>query len=61
MKTLKCSDMGAKCGYEASGETAEEVKGKMMEHAKKAHREMMNGMSLAEIAEMDEKMDGMLK
>lgn len=61
MKTLKCSDMGAKCGFEASGETAEEVKKKMMEHAMSAHKEMMEKMSEAEKMEMEKKMDGMLK
>ncbi len=61
MKTLKCSDTGMMCDFEASGKSAEEVKKKMMEHAKKAHREMMNGMGLAEIAEMERKMDRMLK
>jgi predicted small metal-binding protein len=42
MKTIKCSQVGGgTCTFEASGETPEEVKGKMAEHAKVAHADMM--------------------
>ncbi len=42
MKTIKCSQIGGgTCSFEASGNTAEEVKAKMGEHAKVAHADMM--------------------
>lgn len=42
MKTIKCSEVGGEtCKAEFSGETAEEVKQKLGEHASVAHREMM--------------------
>ena len=42
MKTIKCSQVGGgTCAFEASGETAEEVKSKMGEHAKAAHADIM--------------------
>jgi predicted small metal-binding protein len=42
MKTIKCSQVGGgSCDFEASGETAEEVKNKLGEHAKTAHADMV--------------------
>ncbi len=42
MKTIKCSQVGGgMCSFEASGNTAEEVKAKMGEHAKMAHADMI--------------------
>lgn len=42
MKTIKCSQVGGgECTFEASGETAEDVKMKMGEHAKVAHADMI--------------------
>ena len=60
MKKLSCKDMGTDCGFVATGETAEEVKNKMVEHAKMDHAEMFNKMSEDEktgmMKMMDEKM-----
>jgi predicted small metal-binding protein len=61
MKSLACSDLGMECGFKAEGETAEEVKQKMLAHAQDAHAEMLAGMSDQEkaglMATMDEKME----
>ncbi len=60
MKSLACSDLGMECSFTAEGETAEEVKEKMLAHAQDAHAEMLAGMSDQEkaglMATMDEKM-----
>lgn len=51
--------MGAEtCVFVAEGETAEEVKMKMMEHAQAAHPDAVNSMSEDEMDKlMDEKME----
>ncbi|MBI1953866.1 MAG: DUF1059 domain-containing protein [Candidatus Omnitrophica bacterium] len=36
-KVLRCRDVGTDCGFEARGETAEEILKKVSEHARKAH------------------------
>ncbi|OGG52675.1 hypothetical protein A3H16_01140 [Candidatus Kaiserbacteria bacterium RIFCSPLOWO2_12_FULL_53_8] len=42
MKTIKCSQVGGgTCTFEASGETADEVRTKMGEHAQVAHADMV--------------------
>ena len=62
MKTLKCADMGAAgCDFEATGETNEEVKGKMLAHVQEAHPEKMEGMDEAKKAEMDALMDSKIQ
>ena len=59
MKELTCSELGMDCAFHAEGETAEEVKAKMMEHAAAEHADMLAGMSDAQktelMATMDEK------
>ena len=52
MKSIACKDMGVDCDFVATGETAEEVKAKLMKHAAEAHSDMMAGMSEEETAEM---------
>ncbi|HEX7586653.1 MAG TPA: DUF1059 domain-containing protein [Patescibacteria group bacterium] len=61
MKTLSCKDMGTDCSFVATGETAEEVKNKMMEHAKADHTEMFNKMSKDEKMGMMKMMDEKMK
>jgi predicted small metal-binding protein len=61
MMKLSCKDMGAECGFEATGMTKEEVKDKMMKHAMSEHKEMMDKMSENEKGEMMVKMDKMIK
>ena len=36
-KKLSCRDVGVDCGFEATGETEEEVMMKAAQHAKEAH------------------------
>lgn len=60
MKTLSCKDLGMKDEFTATGETDAEVKKKMLEHAKVAHRDMMNNMTQDQMKEMDKKMDSIL-
>lgn len=56
MKTIKCADVGGEgCDFTASGETAEEVKGKLSEHAKVAHAEMMKNATPESMEEWNKK------
>jgi len=59
MKELNCSELAMDCSFHAEGETADEVKAKMMEHAAVEHADMLAGMSAAHktelMATMDEK------
>ena len=61
-KTLKCSDLGAgpECKYEATGETNEEVIGKMFQHAGEVHKDKVEGMSEEDKAGMVTKMNEIL-
>ncbi len=62
MKQLSCKDMGAaECDFVATGNTAEELKDKMMEHAKMEHSDMLDSMSDDEKSGMMKKMDAMMK
>jgi predicted small metal-binding protein len=51
MMKLTCKDMDptTTCAFEATGETATEVAGKMMAHAKTAHADHVAGMSDADM------------
>lgn len=49
--------MGTDCDFVAKGETAQEVKEKMMAHANADHMDMMKNMSEDEKADMMKKMD----
>lgn len=60
MKTIKCSDFGMDCHFEATGETNEEVKQKAYKHAEEVHAEKLAGMSEEEKQAMDKKMDELL-
>ena len=45
MKKLSCADLGApQCNYEAKGESDDEVINKMIDHANRAHSDMMKEM-----------------
>jgi len=35
--TFKCADLGASCSWQGSGNTMEELMGKVAQHAKEAH------------------------
>lgn len=52
--------MGMKDDFVASGETNDEVKKKMWEHAEKAHRDMAANMTDEQKQEMEKKMDELL-
>lgn len=53
--------MGMSDDFVAKGETGDEVVGKMMEHVKMAHKEMMDKMSPVEMEEMKKKMKENMK
>jgi len=36
-KSFKCSDAGMDCGFEAKGESEQELMGQVAQHAKEAH------------------------
>jgi len=61
MKSLSCKDMGTDCHFVATGDTAEEAKNKMVEHAKADHAEMFNKMSEDEKMGMMKMMDEKMK
>ncbi len=48
MKSLSCREMGVDCPFSAEGETAEEVKAKMLKHAAAAHVGQLMRMTGAE-------------
>jgi predicted small metal-binding protein len=49
--------MGADCDFEAEGDSIEEVKKKMTDHAMSDHKEMMEKMSSKEKEDMMMKME----
>ena len=58
---LSCKDMGMEhCSFVAHGNTAEEVKEKLMDHVMHVHKDMMKAMSEEEKERMMKKMDEML-
>jgi predicted small metal-binding protein len=57
MKSLACSDLGMECSFTAQGETADELKQKMLAHAQDAHAEMLAGMADQEKADLMALMD----
>jgi len=57
MYKLSCKAMGTDCHFSAEGETAQEVKDKMMSHAMSDHKDMMDKMSESEKQDMMKKMD----
>lgn len=61
MKSLKCSDLGSSmCDFEATGETAEEVKKKMYGHAAEAHADKLASMTEEDKQKVNAIMDGLL-
>jgi len=57
MLRLADRDLGMDCDFVAMGETVEDVKAKMMAHAKAEHREMFESMSPEQTAEMEKMME----
>ncbi|NTW22695.1 DUF1059 domain-containing protein [Candidatus Falkowbacteria bacterium] len=60
MMSLKCQDMGMDCHFVAHGQTKDEVKKEMMDHAQMAHPEVLGG-SEEDMKAMEQKMDEMIK
>jgi len=56
MKKISCKDINPEtsCTYEASGDTAKQVVGKMMAHLKSDHMNDLKGMNDGEICSMIE-------
>jgi len=52
MKEISCSEMGIECAFRAEGETADEVKAKLLDHAAAEHADMLAGMTEAQKADM---------
>ena len=57
MKELTCSEMDIECAFRAEGETADEVKAKLLEHAAAEHADMLAGMTEEQKSEMMATMD----
>lgn len=61
MKKIKCSDLGsADCHFEATGETNEEVKQKLWQHAQEAHPDMLKDITDEQKEGMNKKIDALL-
>lgn len=56
MKILECRKMGADCDYVVKAKTIAEVKKKMWAHARKAHPEILKGMTTKKRAQMNKMM-----
>ncbi|MCL5958846.1 MAG: DUF1059 domain-containing protein [Chloroflexi bacterium] len=63
MLQFACKDMGMGFddGFVATGATVEEVKQKAMEHAQEKHADMLKSMSPEQMAEMDKKLESLIK
>ena len=58
MWKVSCADLGdPSCHFEATGQTADEAKQKLMAHAKEAHADKLAGMSEADKSGMMKMMD----
>jgi|GEM_PF-1089071 len=57
MKRPQLQREGIECAFRAEGETADEVKAKLLEHAAAEHADMLAGMTEAQKAEMMATMD----
>ena len=60
MKSLSCKDTMSDCDFVASGETADEVKKKMYEHAARDHKRILRNMSKEDKAKIDSIMNELL-
>lgn len=60
MKQVGCRDLEGQCDFVATGQTADEVKRKLWEHATASHKDMLESMSDAEKTQMQTKIDGLL-
>lgn len=60
MMSLACKDLGKDCHFVAHGNTKDEVKKEMMDHARMAHPEVFD-LPEDEMKMMEEKMDEMIK
>lgn len=62
MKTITCKQLGDEtCTFSAEAETVEELKAKLMAHAKEVHAEKLAKMSPQELAEMDKEIDRLIQ
>ena len=61
MMKLACRDVGVDCDFVATGNTAEEVKKKGMDHAMMVHKDKMDSMNEDEKKKMMMKIDEVLK
>ena len=56
MKQFACKDLGMDCNFVASGETVDEVKMQVLEHAQIVHADVVRSMSSTpeQMVEMDQ-------
>ncbi len=60
LKRLGCRDLGGDCDFVATGETPEQVKKALFDHAAKEHKEILEKMTLQDKIKITAKMDSML-
>ena len=62
MQQFKCRDMGIKCDFVATGQTAQEVIQKAMAHAQEKHADVLKTMTSPEqMAQMQKQMQSVIK
>lgn len=60
MKELSCREMGGTCDFVARGQTADDVKQRMLAHARKDHPQMFESMTPEMQKQMQTRMDRLL-
>jgi len=57
MLRVSCADMGAPCTWEATAETAAELRRKVWAHARSHHQDMLAGLDEDQLAELEARID----
>ncbi|MEX2178205.1 MAG: DUF1059 domain-containing protein [Gemmatimonadaceae bacterium] len=60
MKEMGCRDLGGECDFIARGESNDDVKRRMFDHAATAHPEKLKDMTPETQRQMQERMDAVL-
>jgi predicted small metal-binding protein len=60
MLKASCADMGARCRWQATAETADELRKKIWEHAESEHKDMLARMSESQRAHFEARIDHLI-
>jgi predicted small metal-binding protein len=61
MLKVSCADLGARCKWTATAETGDELKRKLWEHAERAHKDMLSGMTETDKVELEARIDALIE